>query len=394
MSNLYLIRYGEIGLKRENRNMFEDKLMSNIKKAVEWEDEGLNIYKTPGRIFLETSADKNIVKERLLKIPGLVSFSPVKKLPLDYERLKEETLSSAKEFMKGKGKITFRISARRSNKKFAYDSMELQYNLGEYVLESIGEDKLEVDLHQPDLDISVEIRKKHAYLYSETYEGMGGLPVGTTGNVGLMLSGGIDSPVAGYMGLKRGVKLIPIYFHSFPFTSDRAKEKVIDLAEVLAQYQNEINLHVVNFTEVLKEINNKCPDKLITIIMRRLMIKISEKIIEKQNGKAIITGESIGQVASQTLEAIHVTNHIPNLPILRPLLGLNKVQIVNLAKEIETYDISIQPYEDCCTVFVPQSPETRPTIEQVLEGEADLHIDDLIDEAIANVEVINIQPYS
>ncbi|HKL13955.1 MAG TPA: tRNA uracil 4-sulfurtransferase ThiI [Halanaerobiales bacterium] len=394
MSNLYLIRYGEIGLKGENRNMFEDKLMSNIKKAVEWEDEGLNIYKTPGRIFLETSADKNIVKERLLKIPGLVSFSPVKKLPLDYERLKEETLSSAKEFMKGKGKITFRISARRSNKKFAYDSMELQYNLGEYVLESIGEDKLEVDLHQPDLDISVEIRKKHAYLYSETYEGMGGLPVGTTGNVGLMLSGGIDSPVAGYMGLKRGVKLIPIYFHSFPFTSDRAKEKVIDLAEVLAQYQNEINLHVVNFTEVLKEINNKCPDKLITIIMRRLMIKISEKIIEKQNGKAIITGESIGQVASQTLEAIHVTNHIPNLPILRPLLGLNKVQIVNLAKEIETYDISIQPYEDCCTVFVPQSPETRPTIEQVLEGEADLHIDDLIDEAIANVEVINIQPYS
>ena len=394
MSNLYLIRYGEIGLKGANRNIFEDKLMSNIKKAVEWEDEDLNIYKTPGRIFLETSADKKIVKERLLKIAGLVSFSPVKKLPLDYAQIKKEGLAAAEKFIADKDRITFRISARRSNKEFEYDSMELQYDLGEYVLENIGEDKIEVDLHEPDLDINVEIRKKHAYVYSETFEGMGGLPVGTTGNVGLMLSGGIDSPVAGYMGLKRGVRLIPVYFHSFPFTSDRAKEKVIDLAEVLGQYQNDIDLHVVNFTEILKEINEKCPEKLITIIMRRLMIKITEKIIEKQNGKAIITGESIGQVASQTLEAIKVTNHGPDLPILRPLLGLNKVQIIKLAKEIGTYDISIQPYEDCCTVFVPDSPETRPTLKQIKEGEADLHVEELIEEAVANVEVINIQPYS
>src|SRR6056297_885913 len=393
MSNLYLIRYGEIGLKGANRNIFEDKLMSNIKKAVEWEDEDLNIYKTPGRIFLETSADKKIVKERLLKIAGLVSFSPVKKLPLDYAQIKKEGLAAAEKFIADKDRITFRISARRSNKEFEYDSMELQYDLGEYVLENIGEDKIEVDLHEPDLDIHVEIRKNHAYVYSESFEGMGGLPVGTTGNVGLMLSGGIDSPVAGYMGLKRGVKLTPIYFHSFPFTSDRAKEKVIELAEVLAKYQNEIDLHVVNFTEILKEINEKCPEKLITLIMRRLMIKVSEKIMEKQNGKAIITGESIGQVASQTLEALNVTNNVPKLPILRPLLGLNKVQIVNMAKKIGTYDISIQPYEDCCSIFVPYSPETHPKMEQIKKGEETLDVDDLIKKAVNTAELINIEAY-
>ncbi len=393
MNNLYLIRYGEIGLKGENRSIFEDKLMSNIRKAIKPEDKSLKIYKTPGRIFLETTADPQIVKGRLLKTAGLVSFSPVKKLNLEYEEIQESVLDSAKQFMKDKEKVTFRISARRSNKKYEYDSMELQYNLGEYVLESIGEDKISVDLHEPDLDIHVEIRKNHAYVYSESFEGMGGLPVGTTGNVGLMLSGGIDSPVAGYMGLKRGVKLTPIYFHSFPFTSDRAKEKVIELAEVLAKYQNEIDLHVVNFTEILKEINEKCPEKLITLIMRRLMIKVSEKIMENQNGKAIITGESIGQVASQTLEALKVTNNVPKLPILRPLLGLNKVQIVNLAKKIGTYDISIQPYEDCCTVFVPDSPETRPTIQQIKEGEENLNIDDMIEKAVKEVEVINIRPY-
>ena len=393
MNNLYLIRYGEIGLKGENRSIFEDKLMSNIRKVIKPEDKNLKIYKTPGRIFLETVANPQIVKDRLLKTAGLVSFSPVKKLNLDYEEIKESVLESAKQFMEEKEKVTFRISARRSNKKYKYDSMELQYNLGEYVLESIGEDKISVDLHEPDLDINVEIRKNHAYVYSESFEGMGGLPVGTTGNVGLMLSGGIDSPVAGYMGLKRGVKLTPIYFHSFPFTSDRAKEKVIELAEVLAEYQNEIDLHVVNFTEILKEINEKCPEKLITLIMRRLMIKVSEKIMEKQNGKAIITGESIGQVASQTLEALKVTNNVPELPILRPLLGLNKVQIVNLAKKIGTYDISIQPYEDCCTVFVPDSPETRPTIQQIKEGEEKLDVKNMIKKAVNEVEIINIKAY-
>lgn len=393
MNKLYLIRYGEIGLKGENRSLFEDKLMSNIKKSIEKEDSDLNIYKTPGRIFLETSADKKIVKNRLLKIAGLVSFSPVIKLNLDYDQIKKAVLSSVKKKLEQEDKISFRISARRSNKKYKYDSMDLQYNLGEYVIENLSEDKIEVDLHDPDLDVNVEIRKKHAYVYSQTFEGMGGLPVGTTGNVALMLSGGIDSPVAGYMALKRGVKLIPIYFHSFPFTSDRAKEKVIDIAKILAQYQNEIDLHIVNFTDILTEINEKCPDKLMTIIMRRLMLKISELIIEKQNGKAIVTGESIGQVASQTLEAIKVTNNVPTLPILRPLLGLNKVQIINLAKKIGTYDISIQPYEDCCTVFVPDSPETRPTIPQLKEGEKELEVDEMIKEAVNNLEIVNIKGY-
>lgn len=390
MENLFLIRYGEIGLKGENRSLFEDKLLSNIKYSIKKYDKDLSVYKTPGRIFLKTSADKDIIKERLQKIPGLVSFSPVEKVDLDIDKIKQVVLNIAKNNLKENEKITFRISARRSNKEYEYDSMDLQYDLGELIIENINKEKIEVDLHNPDLDINVEIRKNFAYIYSKVYEGIGGLPAGTTGKVGLMLSGGIDSPVAGFMGMKRGAEIIPIYFHSFPFTSDRTKEKVIDLAKELANYQNIMKLHVVNFTEILKEINDKCPDKLLTIIMRRLMLKITEMIIEKQNGKAIITGESIGQVASQTLEAIKVTNSVPQLPILRPLIGLNKLQIINLAKEIGTYEISIRPYEDCCTVFVPNSPETRPTIQQVIEGEQNLNIDDLISEAVTNVEVIKI----
>lgn len=393
MSSLYLIRYGELALKGENRSMFEDILKSNIKKSIKNVDQNLTIYKTPGRIFLESDAEENIVKERLSKIAGLVSFSPVIKVALDYEEIKKIVLKSAQKALTNKDHISFRISARRSNKKFEYDSMELQYNLGEYVIENIEESKREVDLHNPDLDINVEIRKNSAYIYSEVYSGMGGLPVGVTGRVGLMLSGGIDSPVAGYMGLKRGAKLVPVYFHSFPFTSDRTKEKVKELAQILAKYQNNIDLHIVDFTDILTEMNENCPNDLITIIMRRLMIKITELIIEKKNGKAIITGESIGQVASQTLEAIKVTNLIPTLPILRPLLGLNKVQIVNLAKKIGTYQISIKPYDDCCTLFVPDSPETRPTIEQVRQGEENLEINNMIKEAVDNVEVVHIEGY-
>ncbi|MGM0445865.1 MAG: tRNA uracil 4-sulfurtransferase ThiI, partial [Bacillota bacterium] len=328
MENLFLIRYGEIGLKGENRSLFEDKLLSNIKKSLNEVDNNLSVYKTPGRIFLKTSADKDLVKESLQKTPGLVSYSPVKKVDLNIDKIKSVVLAIAKSNIKENQKITFRISARRSNKEYKYDSMDLQYDLGEYIIENISKENIEVDLHDPDLDINVEIRKNFAYIYSEVFEGVGGLPVGTTGKIGLMLSGGIDSPVAGFMGMKRGAEIIPIYFHSFPFTSDRTKEKVIDLAKVLAKYQNKIDLYIVNFTDILKEINDKCPDKLLTIIMRRLMLKISEMIIEKQNGKAIITGESIGQVASQTLEAIRVTNSVPNLPVLRPLIGLNKIQII------------------------------------------------------------------
>lgn len=390
MENLFLIRYGEIGLKGENRSLFEDKLLSNVKNSLKKIDNNLSVYKTPGRIFLKTSADKDLVKESLQKTPGLVSYSPVEKAPLDINKLKTLVLKIAKDEIKEDKKITFRISARRSNKEYKYDSMDLQYDLGEYIIENISEDRIEVDLHNPDLNINVEIRKNYAYIYSKVYKGIGGLPVGTTGKIGLMLSGGIDSPVAGFMGMKRGAEIVPVYFHSFPFTSDRTKEKVVDLAKVLAKYQNKINLHIINFTDILKEINDKCPDKLLTIIMRRLMLKITEMIIEKQNGKAIITGESIGQVASQTLEAINVTNSVANLPVLRPLIGLNKLQIINIAKEIGTYEISIRPYEDCCTVFVPNSPETRPTLKQIVEGEKKLDIDNLIKEAVNNVEIIPI----
>ncbi|MBS3811807.1 MAG: tRNA 4-thiouridine(8) synthase ThiI [Halanaerobiales bacterium] len=393
MNKLYLIRYGEIALKGENRSLFENKLLSNIKKSLENTDKNLITYKTPGRIFLKTSTDQSVVIDRLLKIAGIVSFSPVLKLSLNYNEMKKETLKIVKNTLEERENISFRITARRSNKKYKYDSMELQYKLGEYVIENVDQNKIEVDLHQPELNINVEIRKHNSYIYSKVHQGIGGLPVGVTGNVGLMLSGGIDSPVAGYMGIKRGAKIIPVYFHSFPFTGDKTKQKVIELANVLANYQNNIDLYVVNFTDILQEINKKCPNKLMTIIMRRLMLKITELIIEKKNGKAIITGESIGQVASQTLDAIRVTNPIPKLPILRPLLGLNKVQIINMAKKIGTYDISIQPYEDCCSIFVPYSPETHPKMEQIKKGEETLDVDDLIKKAVNTAELINIEAY-
>jgi len=393
VKRLYLIRYGEIGLKGKNRFMFEDKLISNIIKALKKESDELDVYKTYGRIYVETDLARDKVIAKLQKVFGIVGIAPAREVELDVDEVKKNCLEMVQEALPKSGVTTFKVNARRNNKSFPLNSMELNRELGAHILINTEDGRLQVDVHNPELMVNVEVRKKAVYIYTQDIPGCGGLPVGVTGTAGLLLSGGIDSPVAGWMLMKRGVKIIPIYFHSFPFTSDRAKEKVIDLTETLATYQGETKLHVVHFTDIQTEMNDKCPAELTTIIMRRIMMRIAEQITLNNGGKSLLTGESMGQVASQTMESMYVTNMVPEMPIFRPLIGLDKVEIIEIAKRIGTYETSIQPYEDCCTVFVPEKPATKATPDDVKEGEKDLHIDDLIEKAIDEVEIITINPY-
>ena len=287
-----------------------------------------------------------------LKVFGIVYISPAISCENDMDKIKETAL----EVMKSRnysGK-TFKVETRRPNKAFPLKSPEVSREVGAHVLRNL--ENLKVDVHNPQIRLDVEIREK-AFIYCERVPGPGGLPLGCNGKAVLLLSGGIDSPVAAYMLMKRGVEVEPVYFHSFPFTSDRAKQKVIDLCKVLAGYSGGIRLHVVNFTEVLKQLSQNTPNEFLTILMRRMMVRISQQVAEKIGAKALVTGESLGQVASQTLEALSATNEVATIPIFRPLIGFDKVEIMDLAKKINTYDISIEPYADCCTVFVPEHPK-------------------------------------
>lgn len=390
MKDLILVRYGEIGTKGDNRYLFEDKLIQNIEDSLAGVGD-IDVYKTKGRIFVEASADVDIdlVTEKLQKVFGIVGVCPAKAVALDFEKIKEAGLELMKKELTGNPQ-TFKVEARRANKGFEYDSMEINRELGAHVLRNI--DNLTVDVHEPEIRLNVEIRYKRAYVYANDLPGVRGLPVGSSDRAGLLLSGGIDSPVAGWMAMKRGVELIPIYFHAPPFTSNRAKEKVIDLCRKLAEYHTEnLELKVVPFTEIQTAINENCPKKLLTIIMRRMMMKLAEQITGEEEGKALITGESIGQVASQTLDSMYVTNAITTLPVFRPLIGLDKNEIKDLAKEIGTYEISIQPYDDCCTLFVPDNPEIKPKLRFVRYAEEDLEVEKLLTEAKEGVETVKIE---
>jgi thiamine biosynthesis protein ThiI len=282
---------------------------------------------------------------------------------------------------------TFKVETRRPNKSFPLKSPEISREVGAHLLRNLKD--LKVDVHNPDIEVDVEVRER-AFVYCERIPGPGGLPVGSNGRAVLLLSGGIDSPVAGYMVMKRGVEIVPVYFHSFPFTSDRAREKVVDLCRVLAGYSGKIRLHVVNFTDVLKELGGKSPNEFLTILMRRMMVRISQEIAGKVGAKALVTGENLGQVASQTMEALNATNEVARMPIFRPLIGFDKVEIMDLAKKIGTYDISIEPYADCCSVFVPEHPRTRPRLSDVHEAESGLDIERLTEWGLKDVEVIEI----
>ncbi|MBM7624855.1 tRNA uracil 4-sulfurtransferase ThiI [Sporohalobacter salinus] len=389
MKDLILIKYGEIGIKGGNRYLFEDKLIKNMKESLSGISGKIDIYKTHGRIFVEAQNNFERIIDRLQKVFGIVGVCPAKEVALDFEEVKKAGLELIKKELSSPQK-TFKVETRRINKDFKYDSMEISRKLGAYVLRNTED--LTVDVHDPDIRLDVEIRHKKAYLYANDLPGVKGLPLGSCGKAGLLLSGGIDSPVAGWMAMKRGVEILPIYFHTPPFTSGRAKEKVLDLSRVLAEYASgSLQVRVVPFTEIQTAINEKAPEKLLTVIMRRMMMKIAEQITSDNEGKALITGESIGQVASQTLESMNVTNAIAQMPVFRPLIGLDKNEIKKRAKKIGTYETSIQPYDDCCTFFVPDNPETKPKLRFVEYGEENLEVDKLIEEAIEKVEIITVE---
>lgn len=386
MKALYLIRYGEIGLKGKNRKYFENTLTANIKKAL-LNTAHCKVYQSHSRNFVDVvDGDPQQVARRLTEVFGVVSVSPVAIASLDLEDIKAVAL---REFATvARPGLRFKVETKRANKQFPMKSPEVSREIGAHLLQHL--EGLVVDVRTPEAVLDVEIREHDAYVYTQTLPGPGGLPVGVAGKGMLLISGGIDSPVAGWMSMKRGVTLEAIHFHSYPFTSERAKEKVIDLCRELARYGGKIRLHVAHFTEIQTELRMKTPERLTVTLMRRMMFRIAERLAEKRGALALITGESLGQVASQTMESIYVIERVTAMPVFRPLIGLDKEEITKISKRIATYPISIRPYEDCCTVFLPEFPATRPRLADVEEAEAALDIEALIADSLAKTETIDI----
>ena len=385
----FLIKYNEIGLKGKNRYIFEDALVDNIKKSLN-DSSTFDIYKEQERIYVDTKSefDYEDTLNKLKNIFGIYSISPVLKLDfiIDFDKLKNIILDYIENIYGIDNNYTFKFITRRVNKKFPLHSNDINMELGHIVLEKFK--NMSVDVHNPDIYFIIEIRN-HINVYSEVIMGPGGMPIGTSGKAMLLLSGGIDSPVAGYMISKRGVRLEAVYFHAPPFTSDRAKQKVIDLANIVSKYSSTIKLHIINFTDIQTYIYETCPHDELTIIMRRIMMNIAERIAKYDNCQALITGESIGQVASQTMESLYCTNAICNLPVFRPLISFDKEEIITIAKKINTYDTSILPYEDCCTIFVAKHPLTKPKLDKIIKSESKLiDIEEKIIKAINEKEII------
>ncbi|MDO6355893.1 tRNA uracil 4-sulfurtransferase ThiI [Caloramator sp. CAR-1] len=374
-----LVKYSsEITLKGLNRKTFEDLLIRNIRQRIGKE---ANIIKESGRIIIEKYTDETI--EKLRKVFGVLGVAEATVVEKDVEKICE----AAVDHMKKINFKTFKVECKRQDKSFPLNSLELSKKVGGAILKNIKD--ISVDVHDPEVTLMIEIRKD-AYIYSNYLEGQGGMPYKSAGKGVLLLSGGIDSPVAGYMLAKRGLELVGVYYHSHPYTSERAKEKVISLAKKLSEYTGSFKLYVVPFTKIQMEIIEKCREDELTIIMRRFMMSIAEEIARKEGALCLATGESLGQVASQTLESMFVTNSVVAMPVFRPLVGMDKVDIMDIAREIGTYDISILPYEDCCTIFVPKHPKTKPRLQDIEKSEEALDIKALIDDAVNNVEIINI----
>ena len=391
MFQSFLIKYAEIGIKGKNRYLFEDALVHQIKLALKKCDGSFVLSKTPGRIFLdaETDFDYDEVIERLTSVFGVWGVCPVVRLDMcEPEELYKAAVDYFDKVYPDKKK-TFKVFTRRSNKGYPMDSMELNVEIGAKILEAFEKDGLSVDVHDPEITLTVEVRDK-IYIYSEIIPGPGGMPIGTNGKAMLLLSGGIDSPVAGWMIAKRGVKIEAVYFHAPPYTSERAKQKVIDHAKKVSKYTGPIYLHVVNFTDIQLYIYENCPHDELTIIMRRYMMRIAELITKESECQCLITGESIGQVASQTTQSLAVTNEVCTLPVFRPLIAFDKEDIVTISKKIDTYETSILPFEDCCTIFVAKHPVTKPNLGIIKKHEMNLEekIDDMVNTAIDSKETI------
>lgn len=393
MYKAFLIKYGEIGTKGKNRYLFEDALCRQIRRSLKKVDGTFTVTKEQGRIYVDTEGefDYEGAVESLKKVFGILWICPMLQIE---DNGFDDLACKVNEYLKnvyGNEKKTFKVDARRARKNYPKNSMEINMDLGEKILDAYPEQFM-VDVHKPDFYLNVEIRNK-INIYSERIPGPGGMPVGTNGKATLLLSGGIDSPVAGYMIAKRGVIIDAVYFHAPPYTSDRAKQKVVDLAKLVADYSGPINLHVVNFTDIQLYIYEQCPHDELTIIMRRYMMKIAEYFALKEDSLGLITGESIGQVASQTMQSLAVTNEVCTLPVLRPLVGMDKQEIINISEKIGTYETSILPFEDCCTIFVAKHPVTKPNLKQIKKSELKLNekIDELMQTAIDTTETIWIE---
>lgn len=391
MFHMFLIKYAEIGVKGKNRYLFEDALITQIKRTLRRVDGRFSVTKESGRIYVEAVSefDYDETVAALKTVFGIVGICPVVLLQDNgYERLSKDVVDYMGKMYPDKNR-TFKVQVRRARKNYPMDSMELARELGSDILDAYPE--FSVDVHHPQILLQVEIRQ-NIYVYSEIIPGPGGMPLGTNGKAMLLLSGGIDSPVAGYMIAKRGVIIDAVYFHAPPYTSERAKQKVVDLAKLVSRYSGPMRLHIVNFTDIQLYIYDKCPHDELTIIMRRYMMKIAEEIARKEGAVALITGESIGQVASQTVQSLTVTNEVCTMPVFRPVIGFDKQEIVDIALKIDTYETSIQPYEDCCTIFVAKHPVTKPNLQAIRRSEENLaeKIDEMLKKAVDTAEVVEI----
>ena len=392
MFRSFLIKYAEIGVKGKNRHLFEDALIHQIKYALKKVEGKFLITKTQGRIFVEAEEefDYEETVTALQHVFGIVGICPMIHVEDEgFEKLGETVVNYIDVVYPVKTK-TFKVNCRRARKNYPMESMEINAALGEKLLNAFPE--LTVDVHAPEIMLNVEIREK-IYIYSEIIPGPGGMPVGTGGKAMLLLSGGIDSPVAGYMIAKRGVKIDAVYFHAPPYTSERAKQKVVDLARLVSKYTGPIYLHVINFTDIQLYIYEKCPHEELTIIMRRYMMRIAEHIAKETECLGLITGESIGQVASQTMASLVATNEVCDLPVYRPLIGFDKEEIVTVSKKIDTFETSILPFEDCCTIFVAKHPVTKPNLNIIRRHEHNLDekIDELVKTALETDELIIVE---
>lgn len=389
MNRVLLVRYAEIHLKGLNRPFFERLLVDRIKKAIE--PIRPNVEREQGRVFIYDVPEDSlsVCVDRLCRVFGIHSVSVARCVEKDWNAIRAAALAETASYAASKEKLTFKCFARRADKRFPMTSDQLCRELGHEILEAYP--NLSVDVHHPELSVTVEIRQTHAFVYSGEVLGAGGMPVGSNGKAMLLISGGIDSPVAGYMIAKRGVQLDAVHFYSYPYTSERARDKVIELTKLVSRYAGMIHLYLVPFTDIQMTIYDKCPSTETTVLMRRLMMKIAERIAKDTGSQALITGESIGQVASQTIESLCVTDDAVSMPVFRPLIGFDKEEIVEKAQKIGTFETSILPYEDCCTVFVPKHPVTKPKVDKLRESEALVDFEPLICKAIEQTERMDVQ---
>lgn len=384
MDRVISISLGESMLKGRNRKFFEDQLIRNIKRTLKSKKD-YNIYKEQGKIYIEGFENReDPIINKLKKIFGIVYISKCIRTSTSIEDIRAASLIVVKEKLMEKSVSSFKVETIRADKNYPLKSTFVSPDVGEYILNNI--DNFIVDVHNPEILVNIDI-KSNAYIYIDKTRAYGGLPTGTNGKGLLLLSGGIDSPVAGFLMAKRGVEIIGLHFHSYPFTSLRAEQKVLDLASILSIYTGPIKIYSVNLLKIQKEINKKCAEEEMTIISRRFMMRIAESLSEENNYNALITGENLGQVASQTIYSINVINRVVEMPILRPLIGMDKVDIIEWAKDIETFETSIIPFEDCCSVFLPKHPLTRPKIDEIERSESALDIGELVEEAITNMKI-------